>query len=583
MDQSLYYSHDYSVKAVKQPFLQHALRIARKFFVGEKMFYAITMLALVVSLELGYVYLTLKFNYWYNGFYNSLQDYDYHAFLKSLLDWAKLVAMLIIVFLGKYFLNTFLQLKWRVWMTDHFLKLWTDNNAFYGVKILSKETDNPDQRISEDIRSFIGSFMSLSIGMISNIFTLILFFSILWQLSGILHFYVEGYVIIVKGYLVWAALVYTAICTLITHLIGRSLSSLLFHQERVEADFRYSLVRLRENAESIAMFHAVDFEKKSFTEKFSAIVQNTIEIIKRRIKISFFLNFYANLAIIFPFIAIAPRYFRREIKFGDVMQTMAAFDKVQSAMAWFIDAYVEIASFKAVTLRLNGFLNSLDDWQNSSKIHHHVEIEEVAEGYIGWNHLRVYLPNDQLLYTSEEIKLEFGNNYIIKGKSGVGKSTLVRTIAGLWPFAEGEIFFPKNLKTMFVPQKSYMPNSTLLNVLRYPATFNINEQFLSNLLDDFGLKHLNLQLDEVQEWGRILSGGEQQKVAFIRVILQQADIVFLDEATNAMDASSEEAAYNNLRKYLPNIMIISIGHNAAIDKYHNKQIVIAQQCIKVYS
>ncbi len=554
-------------------FFKDIWKIARPFFTGEKKYYAIAMLCGIFALELGFIYLLVVLNYWYNDFYNALQDYNYPAFIFNIKKWLWLVGLLIVTFMSKFFLNLWLGLQWRIWMTHVYVQRWMDHNSFYGIKVLGDETDNPDQRISQDIDSFISSFLSLSIGLLSNIITIISFIGILWELSGELNFFIGDNHVTVHGYMVWIALLYTAISTYITHKIGNPLSSLLFHQERVEADFRYALVRLRENAESIAFFRAASFEVRKFYDMFIPIIQNMIAIIKRRMGLSTFMNFYSNFANILPVILVAPRYFRHEIKFGGVMQTATAFGKVQDAMSWVINAYVEIANFRAVTNRLTGFINAIESWEKACDIQHNLTID-LDQEKIGWDDLEVRLPDGSLLFNSQHVRLKPGVSYIIEGASGIGKSTLLRTLAGIWPFATGTLSLPKYMHIAYVPQKAYMPLGDLYEVLQYPVLEHPEHELVVELLQAFCLEGLIPRLNEVQEWSRTLSGGEQQKISFIRLVLSKPNVIFLDEATNALDSDNAQNAYRQLRKYLPDAILVSVSHGKGVKALHDEVLTL---------
>jgi putative ATP-binding cassette transporter len=546
-------------------FIREVWKIAKEFFIGDKKIYAWMLLLSVIIFELLYIYILVKLNFWNNKFYNTIQDLNYPAFSSALKEFAVIVFFAIMTFVIKTFLNLWTQLEWRVWMTQRYLKRWTENYSYYGLKVLGHESDNPDQRISEDIRGFITDFMTLSIGFLSAVVTLLTFVGILWNLSGVLEFKIFEYEIRIYGYLVWIAIVYTFISTYIIHIIGKPLSSLLFKQEQVEADMRFSLVRLRENAESIAFFNAGQSENLTFLDRFTNIVDNTKKIIKTRLYLTFFINFYLNIGNIFPIVVVAPRFFRKEIKFGDMMQTVGAFRNVQESLSWVIDSYTTIANFKAETLRLAGFRTSLEEWERAHGRSHNIEINH--SDYLGWKNLVIFLPNGEKIIKSKEFKFHKDNNYIIRGESGVGKSTFIRTIAGLWPFCKGIINLPIG--------------QNIIDAIRYPSIGEIDNNFVKQLLFELNLSYLTTRLKDINEWSRVLSGGEQQRIAIIRVILQKPEILFLDEATSAIDSDNESNVYKIIKKYLPATIIISVGHNSSLSKFHNKQLIIENKEIKL--
>ncbi len=555
----------------KTQFLKGAWLITKDYFwKSENWKYGALMILSLIGLELAFVYVSVLFNQWNVDFYDSLQELNQDKFYISVKKWFVLVGFILLVFVAKFFLNLWLQLQWRIWMTEKYLNKWLHNKTFYGIKIIGKETDNPDQRIADDIKSFTNYTLSLTIGLLGAIVSFVSFVGILWGLSGSFKINLFGHDITIYGYLVWLAIAYNVVSTWLLHIIARRLAILNFEQEKREATFRFSLMRIREYADSIALYDSEKFEIQNLKGKFQSIIENTISIIKKMLSISIFRNLYANAAGFFPVIVVAPRMFAGEIKFGGMMQTVGAFRAVQDALSWVVDSYTAIADYRAVTARLTGFIESIDAWEKYNKAK---DIEIASGKNISLSNLEVMLPNNSTLYTLKNV--DINDNTLITGVSGVGKSTLMRTIAGIWPFAKGKIKIPKS-KIMFVAQRSYMPQGTLLEVLGYP---NIDKDFDSKQVVEF-LKEAKLEkfierLNSTEEWTRVLSGGEQQKIAFIRVLLAKPDVIFLDEATSAMDNDNEKLMYSLLTKYLPKSQIISIGHRDSLKKYHNDTLVIA--------
>ena len=559
--------------------LKQVYALAKDYFLrSEQKYYALTLLALVIGFELFSVYMMVLLNEWNNQLYTSLQELNLANFWTAIKRFCWLAVFFLVTALVQLFVNLWMKLEWRNWMTRKYLDNWTRTFAFYGSKVINHETDNPDQRLTQDIQEFIDTSTSLFIGFINACTTLLSFGVILWSLSGIETLKLFGHTIEVHGWLVWVAFIYALTATFIMHLIGRVLYNLLFMQENREADLRYSLMRVRVFAESIALYKANDFEKDSIFNRLFRVIENTKLIIKKNLQMVSFNTFYRNVSIVFPFIIMSPKFFSGAIKLGDLTQIAGAFGSVQGALSWVIDSYSSIANLKANVYRLNGFNESVAKWNEAQMQLKEVVSSEEAKS-ISMQNLELLLPNNQVLFTCPKLNFSQGN-YLITGPSGSGKSTLFRAFSGIWPFVKGQINIPANLKIMFLPQVSYMPIGSLHQVLCYPDMSQEVPAKLITLLQYLGLDQLMERLEEIEEWSRVLSLGEQQKVAFIRTVLAEPDVVFLDEATSAIDEESEAACYEMLKAHLPKATIISIGHRSTVKKYHDKVLVVKNKVLQ---
>lgn len=551
--------------------------LAKPYWTSEERWSAYGLLAVIVGMSLGLVYLEVLFNDWNKVFYDSLQNRDQNIFFEQLIRFSYLAAIYIVVTVYLLYLNQMLQVRWRRWMTDQYLNDWLEKRAYYRMQLADQGTDNPDQRIAEDIKAFIQLSLSLSLGLLSAVVTLISFIFILWEISGPLIFSLGQSEIEIPAYMLWAAVLYAIVGTYATHKVGRPLIALDFNRQRYEADFRFSLVRLRENAEAVALYGGEAREKAAFSGRFSNVLGNFWEIMRQRKRISFLITGYAQLAVIFPFVVAAPRFFSGAIQLGDLTQIASAFGQVQSSLSYIITSYTEIAEWRAVVLRLVGFRAALD---TAKDIHERNAIDIVAGSTpaLDIDRLNIGFPQGGLLLESFGLHIDEGQSLLIRGGSGSGKSTLFRAIAGIWPFGRGTIAIPKGARTMFLPQKPYLPLGSLTEALAYPEDpAKTTDAAKEQALIDCGLEAFIPRLHEVQNWSQILSLGEQQRLAFARVLLKRPDWLFLDEATASVDPALEETLYHKLKERLPETTVISIGHRDSLRAFHANEITLTQR------
>ena len=532
-------------------------------------------LAAIITLTIAAVYMTLLLNEWFNSFYSALQNYDSDAVYRGLLRFTGLAFAHIAFAVYSYYLQQRLALRWRKWMTKNYLAKWTGQQMYYRLEMFSQGTaDNPDQRISEDINLFTARTLSFMSGLLRSATTIVCFIFVLWNLSEVLSFSAAGQEIHIYGYLVWTALAYSVLGTWITHKVGHRLVSLNYLQQKLEADFRFSMVRLRETAESVAFYNGAAKEEAFLSNRFMTLLRNTLFIIKKQKQLSWLTNSYAQIAIIFPFVVAVPRYLSQNISLGGLMQIANCFGKVQDAMSYFVDVYASLAEWQSFAERLLSFDKHIAAIEKETEEKSGSLVREETPDRLRLTDVTISVPamdenkRTREIISSAACTIRSGEHVILKGPSGSGKSTLLRTLAGFWPYVKGHISIPVPSEMMFIPQKPYIPMGTSAEAASYPLE-TADEEILSPLLVECGLSHLMEKPDTEADWSHILSLGEQQKLAFVRVFLRKPKWVFLDEATSAMDEETEEKMYRLLTA-LPGTTVISIGHRSTLDKWHNR-------------
>lgn len=550
-------------------------RLFKGYWVSDQKWKGLGLLAIVIALNFATVYLLVQINTWYNDFYNALQAYDQEQFLPLIGKFTALAFIYIIIAVYAIYLRQELQIKWRTWMTDRYLDAWTNNQTFYRLQVERSDTDNPDQRISEDISQFVSITLALLVGFLKQLTTLAAFGIVLWNLSGVMNFSIGSHEFQIYGYMLWVTIIYAGIGTIFAHLVGRRLIGLNFDQQRYEADFRFNMMRVRENSESIAFYRGEEEEVAGFRERFSYVVKNFWQLMKATRLLNFYVNGYGQLAVIVPIILAAPRYFSNEIALGGLMQTISAFGRVQDALSYFVDAYDSIAQLAAVTKRLSSFTAHMEDV--NINLQSKVRIQAAQDSKLELEDLSIALPNGKILIESLFVDVKKGNRLLVTGTSGCGKSTLLRTLAGIWRFGSGAIKIPAEDRAMFLPQKPYLPLGSLRRAIAYPATAEDTpaaREYLKKILESVKLSNLEDRLDDVDDWSRILSLGEQQRLAFARVLLARPDWLFLDEATSALDEDMEKDLYDLLRTELPEVGIVSVGHRSSLFDLHDAELHI---------
>ncbi len=564
------------------PFLRSAWRLARPYFSSEEKWSARVLLLAIIALNLTAVFLMVVLNYWNREFYNALQAKDWDAFIQLLFFYRRtdsgllpgfcgVATVYIIVAVYRTYLNQWLQIRWRRWLTRRFIDEWLADRAYYRISLTTEGeaigTDNPDQRIAEDLRDFVDSTLSLGVGLLSNVVSLFSFVGILWGLSGS----VTLLGVTIPGYMVWVAIIYAAVGTTLTHLIGRPLVGLSFRQQRVEADFRYALVRLRENVEGVALYSGEGEEKDNLKHRFGYVIGNWWMIMRRTKLLNTLISGYDQVAVVFPIIVAAPRYFSGQIQLGGLTQTAGAFGRVQDSLSWFVSAYASLASWRATVERLTTFHKAIVAAR--AAYGHGLVSADGPLGRVAARDLSIELPNGATLLRHADLNFTAGRSVVVTGRSGSGKSTLFRALAGIWPFGSGRVERPAG-RSLFLPQRPYIPLGTLRQVVTYPSDAQTQDPArVAQALEDAGLPQLVAHLDEDSNWPQRLSGGEQQRVAIARALLARPDWLFLDEATASLDPESEAQLYRVLKQRLPGTTIVSIAHRPAVAAFHDQRMV----------
>jgi len=540
-------------------------QLIKPYWVSEEKWTARGLLAAVIALALGMVYLEVQFNAWNRDFYNALETHNFAVFKEQLWRFSYLAFIYIGVAIYRIYLTQALEIKWRAWMTRQYMEAWLTNQAYYRIE-QTRSTDNPDQRIAEDLNLLTSGTLTLTLGLLSSVVTLVSFIGILWVVSGPISFMLGSQTFTIPGYMVWFAIAYAGIGSALVWWVGRPLVEQNFNQQRFEADFRFGLIRIRENAESVALYRGEAQEDEQLRSRFGRIRKNWWDIMITTKRLNVASTFYTQFAVIFPFLVGAPRYFSGAIMLGGLMQINSAFGQVQDALSWFINAFSSLASWKASINRLAGFHRAVEAARTQVS---GIDVTRNNVGAILIDQLALRLPSGQTLTAPLSADIHVGQRILVSGPSGCGKSTLFRAIADIWPYGSGTVEIPANAKLLFLPQRGYLPIGTLREAISYPAATDAYKDLaIRHYLDLCRLPQLKDKLDLYDNWSQRLSPGEQQRLAFVRALLARPQVLFLDEATSALDAETEDALYDLVLKELPDIAVISIAHREAVGKYH---------------
>jgi len=544
-------------------------QLAGPYFTFRRSWRPLLVFAVLLVLTLFSVRMNVLFSFWYNGFYSALQALDQAAFWYLLGVFAVLATLHVLRALLTLYVTQAFSIHWRVWLTERLTRDWMHGDAYYRGQFLAEPVDNPDQRIELDVNAYVTNSVTLALGAVSALVSLVAFTGILWGLSAPLA--VAG--VEIPRAMVFAVYVYVLIATWIAFRLGRPLIRLNFLNEKLTANFRYALMRLRENAENIAFYQGAQVERGTLLGRFGALIVNAWALVFRNLKFSGFNLGVSQVAVVFPFILQAPRFFSGAIKLGDVMQTSQAFGQVQDALSFFRESYDTFAQYRATLDRLTGFL---DANQQASALPR-VSTREQAQA-LDITGLQVMRPDGHALIADLDLRLHAGQALLIKGPSGSGKTTLLRALAGLWPYAEGEVRRPTGSQALFLSQRPYLPLGDLRTAIAYPAGSTLEDEArMQQALRQVNLAHLAERLAVSCDWSHILSVGEQQRLAFARVLFNRPQVVFLDESTSAMDEGLEHALYSLLRNELPQTLLVSVGHRSTLGAFHTHRLEVDGQ------
>jgi vitamin B12/bleomycin/antimicrobial peptide transport system ATP-binding/permease protein len=563
----------------KRSFLRDAWRLAKPYWSSEEKWSAWGLLLAVIALNLAGVYISVRINTFQRDFFNAIQEYDWSAFWEQLALFVVLAAADVSFTVYQVYLQQMLQIRWRRWLTKRYLDTWLDARAYYRLQLQDGGTDNPDQRISDDLDRFTRQSLGLTVGTAGFLnagVTLLSFLGILWALSGSAELPLGPLgTVVIPGYMVWCALLYAVGGTWVTFKIGRPLVRLNFERQRYEADFRFSMARLRENTESVALYGGEGQERRNFLDRFASVVVNFRSIMSRIKRLNWYTNAYNLVAIVFPYLVASPRYFAKEMTLGDLQQTADAFGQVQQSLSFIVTAYTEIAEWQSVVQRLAGFEARAREIANAARAPQAIEVSRGGSG-VAVDALELDLPDGTPLLRDVSFTVTAGESLLIAAPTGTGKSTLLRAIAGIWPFGRGRVRLGDGT-VLFLPQRPYLPLGSLRTAVLYPnEDEDVPPERIAAALKQVGLAGLSGELDAVENWAQRLSLGEQQRIAFARVLLTEPAIVFLDEATSALDEESEAALYGILRRAPWRPTIVSVGHRTTLRALHQRVLALAE-------
>ena len=553
-------------------------RLAAPYFRSEEKWIGRGLLAAVIILLLADVGIDVLINQWRQRFYDALQNYHWDAFTRELIVFAVLAGSSIVFQVYQIYLMQWLEIRWRRWMTERYLGGWLTAANHYRMQLLGDPADNPDQRVADDLRLFIENGLPLALQLLRSAVSFVSFVAILWILSEALPLTAFGVPWPIPGYLVWAAILYAGTATLITHWIGRPLVDLNFNRQRLEADLRFNLVRVRENSQQIALLRGEETERGRLLDRFGRIIDNWHAIMVRTRKVLFFTTGAGQAAVIFPFLVTSPAYFAVRTPLGVLIQTADAFGNVRNALSFFVDSYRDVAEWRAITARLSGFEAAIAAGEAAATTPPVIRVAPGAQAApLRAEALDVRLPDRAPLIAADALSIAPSDRVLVTGPTGSGKSTLFRALDGIWPFGSGTVTIPREARMRMMPQRPYFPTGSLADAIAYPAPpGSFEAAAVRELLIAVGLPAFGARLDEHAHWNRMLSPGEQQRLALARAILHAPDFLFLDEATASLDEPSEAALYRLIEARLPRAAVVSIGHRSTLFAFHRRHVQVVR-------
>jgi vitamin B12/bleomycin/antimicrobial peptide transport system ATP-binding/permease protein len=524
---------------------------------------------------IGSMFGQVRLNQWNGAFFDAVEKRATSAFFDQLLVFLVIVAVLLALVVAQTWLQERLKIRLRQRLTQVLLDLWLRPNHAYQLGFMGKSGSQPDQRMQEDCRLFSELSTELGVGMLQALLLLVSFIGVLWGLSSPVTFTLAGTPITIPGYMVWVAVGYAGIGSGLTWLVGRPLIRLNTERYARGADLRFALVRVNESAESVALYNGEPDERRSLDEFVEAVLKASRRLSGGLARLTWITSGYGWLAIVVPILAAAPDYFAGRLSFGEMMMVVGAFNQVQSALRYFVDNFPKIADWRSAVLRVATFRQAALDLDEVAAENRRIDIAPHPKGWLSFEGVSIALNDGSILIEDATAEIKPGERVLIMGESGAGKSTLFRAISGLWPWGSGKVRVPKPEEMMFLPQRPYLPLGTLRAAISYPAspdTFDDNN--VRAALERCGLGEFLDMLDRHERWDRSLSLGQQQRVAFARVILHKPQWVFMDEATSALDEENQASMLALFENELKGASVLSIGHRPGLEEFHTRTLHI---------